>query len=107
MLRPVERSLLSDASSLLRQRFPIAKVVLFGSKARGDAGPDSDLDVLVLTTRRLSDLERRQILSELYDLSLAAGAFLSPLVVPLDEWASGRASVLPIHREVERDGVLL
>jgi predicted nucleotidyltransferase len=28
----------------------IQSVVLFGSKARGDAGPDSDIDVLVVLT---------------------------------------------------------
>lgn len=106
-LAPWERSLLSDAASLLRRRFPVDKVVLFGSKARGDSGPESDMDVLVLTTRRLSDAERRQVLAELYDLSLAAGTFLSPLVVPSEEWTHGRLSVLPIRRAVERDGVPL
>jgi hypothetical protein len=31
----------------LRQRWPIRSLALFGSVVRGDAGPDSDLDVLV------------------------------------------------------------
>jgi|SRR5580658_4498973 predicted nucleotidyltransferase len=31
----------------LRQRWPISLLALFGSVARGDAGPASDLDVLV------------------------------------------------------------
>jgi uncharacterized protein len=31
----------------LRQRWPIRSLALFGSVARGDAGPTSDLDVLV------------------------------------------------------------
>jgi len=31
----------------LRQRWPIRSLALFGSVARGDAGPASDLDVLV------------------------------------------------------------
>ena len=84
-LAPWERTLLSDAAAHLRRRFPVERVVLFGSKARGDAGVESDIDLLVLTTRRLSDSERTQVLADLYDLSLAAGAFLSPLVVPADD----------------------
>ena len=30
----------------LRRRYPIASVAVFGSRARGEAGPDSDLDLL-------------------------------------------------------------
>jgi predicted nucleotidyltransferase len=31
----------------LRQKWPIRSLALFGSRVRGDATPDSDLDVLV------------------------------------------------------------
>jgi predicted nucleotidyltransferase len=31
----------------LRRRYPIASVAIFGSWARGEAGPNSDLDLLV------------------------------------------------------------
>ena len=31
----------------LRRRYPVASVAVFGSWARGEAGPDSDLDLLV------------------------------------------------------------
>ena len=31
----------------LRQKWPIGSLALFGSRVRGDATPDSDLDVLV------------------------------------------------------------
>ena len=35
------------------------KLIVFGSRSRGEAAPDSDLDVAVLVTRRTPDLERR------------------------------------------------
>jgi predicted nucleotidyltransferase len=38
---------LRTALAGLRQRWPIRSLALFGSVARGDAGPTSDLDVLV------------------------------------------------------------
>jgi predicted nucleotidyltransferase len=34
--------------SLLEHNIPLYKLIVFGSRARGDAGPESDLDVLVL-----------------------------------------------------------
>jgi len=39
---------------LLRERFGVAEVALFGSLARGEAGPDSDVDVLVDFSRPIT-----------------------------------------------------
>lgn len=38
---------LRAAAPALRRRWPIRAIGVFGSYARGDAGPDSDVDVLV------------------------------------------------------------
>ena len=40
--------LISEAGRRLGQAAPDAQIVLFGSYARGDAGPESDLDFLVI-----------------------------------------------------------
>ncbi len=40
-------NLLSSHRQELEQRFGISSLALFGSVARGEAGPDSDVDVLV------------------------------------------------------------
>jgi len=37
-----------DAVRRIAERFSPDKIILFGSCARGDAGPDSDIDLLVL-----------------------------------------------------------
>jgi uncharacterized protein len=38
---------LHEALPDLRQRFAVSRLGVFGSMARGEAGPDSDVDVLV------------------------------------------------------------
>ncbi len=53
---------------LLELQSQIHSLVLFGSVARGEAGPDSDADVLVLTE---APREARQRMNEIsYDLDL-------------------------------------
>ena len=52
------------------QRFAPRQVILFGSRARGDAAPDSDLDLLVVLpfegSRRAKQLEIRLALRDLH-----------------------------------------
>lgn len=55
---------------------------LFGSEARGEAGPDSDLDVLVVVQ---PDAERvaleDRIIDIAFDVNLEFGVYISPRVV--------------------------
>lgn len=47
--RPVESpEVLDDLVRRIAERFSPDRIILFGSRARGDAAPDSDIDLLVL-----------------------------------------------------------
>lgn len=96
---------IEEAVLQLKQKFPVVEIRLFGSKARGDSGPESDIDLLVLTSRRLSWRERDAMTDALYDIQIQRNVVLSLLVVPLQEWTSGRPSVLPIHDIIEEEGI--
>jgi len=55
-----EQAWLDSYRQALADSFPnlIEQIVIYGSKARGDAGPESDIDVLVIL--RSGDKLRRQ-----------------------------------------------
>jgi len=92
---------------VLRSRFPVDRVVLYGSKARGTDDEESDIDLLVLTSRELGWKERDSITDALFDIELAHGVVISSLVLPTAEWERGRFAVLPIREEIEDCGVLV
>ena len=104
-LKPNDRSAIEAAIHLLKQKYPVDAVILYGSKARGTDDIESDIDLLVLTSKELTWRERNDITDALYDVQLRHGVVISTLVVPTREWSEGRYSVLPIHDEIERYGV--
>lgn len=44
----IDDELISEAAGRIRAAAPRSRILLFGSHARGDAGPRSDLDFLVI-----------------------------------------------------------
>jgi len=42
-LKDNEREAIREATRMLKEKFPVKEVILFGSKARGDDDPESDI----------------------------------------------------------------
>jgi predicted nucleotidyltransferase len=81
-----EQALASFVRQVLDELEPeIVDIRIFGSKARGDARPDSDLDVLVLVQDPVYALKHR-ILWIASETSLEYDVLLSPRVIPPDDW---------------------
>lgn len=83
----------------------LVRMVLYGSVARGDAGPHSDVDVLVvLRDPVVVAREIDRIVGVTYDLLLAGGPHVSALPMGEREFLT-RAS--PLLMNVRREGVPL
>ena len=82
--------------------------VLFGSYARGDAEPGSDIDVLLLVDASRQDISARnwQVGNLAAELLLDYGIVVSPIVENRD-YFNKNVNVLPFYRNVEREGVRL
>jgi uncharacterized protein len=94
-------------AAILRERFPVEQVILFGSKARGDDKLDSDIDLLVQTSQAMDWRQRRAVDRVLPDLQIEVGVMLNPIVIDSEEWTHGVWQALPFRKEVDRDGVLV
>ena len=79
-------------------------MVVYGSKARGDAREDSDIDVLLIVRNEAVGLKRR--LRRIgYRLSATSHAVPSILAYTQDEWTSYESLGSAFHEAVERDAV--
>ncbi len=75
-------------------------VYIFGSQARGEATPDSDLDVLiVLDPLDDYDAEIARTSHLISSLSLDCGTSLSRVFVSQAQWAEGQTAFLQNVRE--------
>ena len=103
---------MAEYQSRLLKKFPrrIRRITLFGSKARGDAEPDSDLDVLVVLgdgqksrdgfyPLGLTDPAWREIVGMTFDLLMDYGVDISPTVIGEDEFEEQPPLVQTILKE--------
>jgi len=98
----VLHGLLREVANEVQKVCPEADLRLYGSRARGDAAPDSDWDILVL----VPDLALKpSIRDALLDLELRSGEVIAPLILERSTWLAMEGH--PLQREIARDGVAL
>jgi predicted nucleotidyltransferase len=102
-----ERMILEQCKRAIQRLAPEARVLLYGSRARGTAAPDSDYDLLVLTPTRLDPETIRRIRDILYELELEHGVVISTLFYSEEEWREGRRRATPFYQEVEEQGIVI
>ena len=99
-----DRRILKEFARRVRSRFPEARIWAFGSRARGNAAPDSDLDVCIVVDR-LDEADDREIISAAWEVGFADDVVISTITFSREEFTTGPLTQSPIVQSIRRDGV--
>lgn len=80
-------------------------VILYGSEAKGEARPDSDIDLLILVDREhITEKERQEMINPLFEIEYETGILINPVVMLKKQWGK---IVTPFYVNVMKEGIEL
>lgn len=107
-LTPADARAVAAFANRLRQSLGdhIAEIRLFGSKARGDARPESDIDMLVVVQPEAERVRLETAVSDLaFDVSLEHAVHISPCVLTARVVHESTWRDAPFLQTLEREGL--
>lgn len=104
-MNTVENEIIREFKQRLRDRIGPCHLVLFGSRARGDAQDDSDMDVLVELDQPVDDAIRSKVSECAWEACLFKGIVLTTIPVNRREWLEGPESASLLAIAIRREGI--
>ena len=99
-----EKAALGELKRVLREQYGVTSVVVYGSKARGDDSPDSDIDVMIVLDNYTPQIEAA--IDELvYDINLARDCLISVVIFGRRELEEGPMGESPLYKRILAEGV--
>jgi len=104
-LKGYEKEAIREATKMLKEKFPVKEIILFGSKARGESDEESDIDLLLVTKGSIHWRDRQAIIHALFDLGMKHDVIFSILDTTESDFDKGIFTAFPIFQEIIREGV--
>lgn len=102
-----EKDIIQRIKARIKQKNPLAEIVLYGSHARGQSHKDSDWDIIVLLDQpNVSRLVEKEYRDELFDIELEIGEPISTFVFSKNDWEQ-KYHVTPLYQNINREGIYL
>lgn len=105
MMQEADRRVAAELKRrLLAEGVPVGEARVFGSRARGDARPDSDLDVFLVLDARSQEIERT-IDRVAWEVGYASDRVIMTFECTREEMQRLPLRAAPLLDEVRREGV--
>jgi predicted nucleotidyltransferase len=102
---PVDRTILVEFASRVRTVEPRARIWAFGSRARGDAHPESDFDLCVVVPAR-TDALHAAIREIAWEISFERERVLTTIILSQQDFEDGPISASTLVRNILREGLV-
>ncbi len=102
-----DRNAIARMKSLLLSKVPLRDIVLFGSRARGDAVSESDMDVLVILDAPVTRQNWDIVLDCAWEAGFEADIVIAPVVVSHQDWQNGPEHDSLLAKIVREEGVVM
>lgn len=106
-MNAIEKKVLDTFKTLLSKRISLYKMILFGSRARGDATQYSDMDVLIILDKTPDEQDLDYISDCAWEVGFEHGIVVVPVVFSKDEWENSPERYSLLAKAVEMEGVLI
>ncbi len=104
MLKKRDKALVDSFAARVRESFPDAVIWVFGSRARGDAQPDSDLDLMIVLDKVNSRIDRI-IRGIAWEIGFENECVVATVLLEEEEFEHGPMSESTLVANVLREGV--
>lgn len=105
-MNPIEKKVIETFTTLMREKIIVHRVALFGSRARGDADVDSDMDVLVIVDDPTDQTE--DFISQCaWEAGFENDIVLVPIVFSRNDWENGPERYSLLAEAIKSEGVYL
>ena len=101
------RTVLTRCAQAVHRDYPDAKLVLYGSQARGEATTESDVDLLILLDSEVPAQQRARIHDLVYEIGLDCDMVISAIVKSLSRWEQPISRATPLYQAVQEEGILV
>lgn len=103
----IEKAIQALKKELINRFGPDVELRIFGSVARGDYQEHSDVDILVVLPVSVNNTVEEQVFDMAYDIELEYGLVIGTIVYSKDFWYSERAAVMPLYKNIQREGLFV
>ena len=125
-LTPTEKKALSELKEKIKEKYPEAEIILYGSKARGDYNENSDIDIMIIIKDNhqinksisFEELEKlyflpvdkkvkNEILGILTDIQVKYCVSIDFQVKNKSYIETNLAGVVPLYKNIRKEGIEL
>lgn len=106
-LKKNEREALKELKEKMLKKYPDARIILYGSKARGDFDKESDIDLLILVEQKINTKLEEEIYHITYDIELKYDVVFGEIIENKEFWGTPLANTMPLHWNINREGIAI